>query len=260
LAENTVHVADYLYRYYDPLTGRWPSRDPIEEEGGINLYGFVGNSPSIWFDYLGLAKLTVNINRYSRTEEAIYSVVTISSDDTEVDKFCCLPKSFLGIERGTSETENLLDEGIHKSSFNLENSPQFGPKNPTGGGLTSIAGRVAKHGGRWPISIPEKPEGMNQSDYENAVNNEFRTGDGGDNLHAGPTKNHSSGCVLLGTCMTENGQFATYQGSLEDDLNFKASVACAKRKNNGISIITKVSKLPTITKGPVIPRALPVSP
>jgi RHS repeat-associated protein len=40
IAENAVHVADYLYRYYDPQTGRWPSRDLIEEEGGINLYGF----------------------------------------------------------------------------------------------------------------------------------------------------------------------------------------------------------------------------
>jgi RHS repeat-associated protein len=36
-------VAYYGYRYYDPKTGRWPSRDPIEEEGGVNLYGFVGN-------------------------------------------------------------------------------------------------------------------------------------------------------------------------------------------------------------------------
>jgi RHS repeat-associated protein len=34
----------YGYRYYDPVTGRWPSRDPIEEEGGVNLYGFVGNN------------------------------------------------------------------------------------------------------------------------------------------------------------------------------------------------------------------------
>ena len=38
-----VHVAYYGYRYYDPLTGRWPSRDPIGEKGGKNLYGFVGN-------------------------------------------------------------------------------------------------------------------------------------------------------------------------------------------------------------------------
>jgi hypothetical protein len=44
----------YLYRYYDPVTGRWPSRDPIEEEGGINLYGFVGNDGIDWLDYLGL--------------------------------------------------------------------------------------------------------------------------------------------------------------------------------------------------------------
>jgi len=55
LAEKTVHVADYLYRYYDPLTGRWPSRDPIEEGGGVNLYGFVGNDGVGRCDYLGLS-------------------------------------------------------------------------------------------------------------------------------------------------------------------------------------------------------------
>jgi RHS repeat-associated protein len=44
----------YGYRWYDPLTGRWPSRDPIEEEGGLNLYGFVGNDGIRFFDFLGL--------------------------------------------------------------------------------------------------------------------------------------------------------------------------------------------------------------
>jgi RHS repeat-associated protein len=48
-------VAYYGYRYYDPVTGRWPSRDPIEEEGGINLYGFVGNSGVNTYDVLGNA-------------------------------------------------------------------------------------------------------------------------------------------------------------------------------------------------------------
>ncbi len=48
-------VACYGYRYYDPLTGRWPSRDPIEEEGGLNLYGFVGNDGVSRWDFLGLA-------------------------------------------------------------------------------------------------------------------------------------------------------------------------------------------------------------
>ena len=27
----------YGYRYYSPSLGRWISRDPIEEEGGVNL-------------------------------------------------------------------------------------------------------------------------------------------------------------------------------------------------------------------------------
>ncbi len=47
-------VAFYGYRYYDPVSGRWPSRDPIEEAGGVNLHGFVRNNGISWIDFLGL--------------------------------------------------------------------------------------------------------------------------------------------------------------------------------------------------------------
>jgi len=47
-------VVYYGYRYYDPVTGRWPSRDPIGERGGINLYGMVGNDAVEYWDFLGL--------------------------------------------------------------------------------------------------------------------------------------------------------------------------------------------------------------
>ena len=47
-----------VYRYYDPMTGRWPSRDPIEEAGGENLYGFVGNDGVIRIDRLGMCILS----------------------------------------------------------------------------------------------------------------------------------------------------------------------------------------------------------
>jgi len=40
----------YGYRYYNPSTGRWPNRDPLEERGGVNLYGFVKNDPLTKFD------------------------------------------------------------------------------------------------------------------------------------------------------------------------------------------------------------------
>ncbi|MDZ4744162.1 MAG: RHS repeat-associated core domain-containing protein, partial [Verrucomicrobiota bacterium] len=39
-----------LYRAYDADTGRWISRDPIGENGGINLYGYVANNPVNWVD------------------------------------------------------------------------------------------------------------------------------------------------------------------------------------------------------------------
>jgi len=47
----------YGYRFYDPVTGRWPSRDPIGEWGGLNLYGFVGNDGVGMWDILGLSEL-----------------------------------------------------------------------------------------------------------------------------------------------------------------------------------------------------------
>ncbi len=44
------------HRYYDPGTGRFVTRDPIGYEGGINLYGYVGNSPTGWIDPDGLKR------------------------------------------------------------------------------------------------------------------------------------------------------------------------------------------------------------
>ncbi len=44
----------YGHRYYEPELGRFINRDPIEEDGGLNLYGFVGNNPVNFYDYLGM--------------------------------------------------------------------------------------------------------------------------------------------------------------------------------------------------------------
>ena len=43
----------YGYRYYNPETSRWLSRDPIEEAGGNNLYAFINNDAVNRWDYLG---------------------------------------------------------------------------------------------------------------------------------------------------------------------------------------------------------------
>ena len=43
----------YNYRHYNLTDGRWINRDPIAEQGGINLYGFVRNKVTLYCDYLG---------------------------------------------------------------------------------------------------------------------------------------------------------------------------------------------------------------
>ncbi len=48
----------YGYRFYNPETGRCPSRDPIGERGGINLYAFVDNDSVNGVDFLGLEEIT----------------------------------------------------------------------------------------------------------------------------------------------------------------------------------------------------------
>jgi RHS repeat-associated protein len=52
-------VMYYGYRFYDPETGRWLSRDPIEEMGGVNLYGFCFNNTLSYIDRLGNEPLQI---------------------------------------------------------------------------------------------------------------------------------------------------------------------------------------------------------
>ncbi len=48
----------YGYRYYSPQLMRWLNRDPIEEEGGVNLYTMCRNCPLSMSDALGLATIS----------------------------------------------------------------------------------------------------------------------------------------------------------------------------------------------------------
>ncbi|NVN92198.1 MAG: hypothetical protein HXX11_16570 [Desulfuromonadales bacterium] len=52
--DDNTGLVYYGYRFYKPDIGRWISRDPIRERGGLNLYGFVNNDPINTIDPLGL--------------------------------------------------------------------------------------------------------------------------------------------------------------------------------------------------------------
>ena len=52
--DDTTDLIYYGFRYYSPSLGRFLNRDPIAEEGGLNLHGFVNNNSVNLWDYLGL--------------------------------------------------------------------------------------------------------------------------------------------------------------------------------------------------------------
>jgi len=54
LAQKSGVIEYYGYRDYDAASGRWTARDPIAEQGGLNLYGMVGNDAVGDIDYLGM--------------------------------------------------------------------------------------------------------------------------------------------------------------------------------------------------------------
>ena len=59
----------YKYRHYKADYGRWLGRDPIEEDGGLNVYSFVENSSLDNWDILGLQRITTILKKKSRDFE-----------------------------------------------------------------------------------------------------------------------------------------------------------------------------------------------
>ena len=55
--DSELDLVYYNYRHYSPSLGRFLSRDPIAEQGGLNLYAFVGNKTSSNIDRLGRSML-----------------------------------------------------------------------------------------------------------------------------------------------------------------------------------------------------------
>lgn len=108
-----------LYRAYDPVTGRWLSRDPIGEDGGINLYGYVSNNPINFRDPLGLSPAGAAqdfLDQYNNMREANWK----NSDKY----FHCMAncnaakrgKSGYDTAKALSEAREWFDENVKRDS------------------------------------------------------------------------------------------------------------------------------------------------
>jgi RHS repeat-associated protein len=68
--DDETDLVMYPRRPYGPSAGRWTARDPVGENGGKNLYGFVGNDPVNEVDLLGEKILNLRVNGKGESEMA----------------------------------------------------------------------------------------------------------------------------------------------------------------------------------------------
>jgi RHS repeat-associated protein len=99
------------YRAYDPRTGRWLSRDPIEEAGGVNLYAYVDANPINYYDSLGLCAADPNkCKNLAEKIEALRNELAKRSYDLKVDKLNLPPTGpSMTIESHEDKFEEIQD-------------------------------------------------------------------------------------------------------------------------------------------------------
>jgi RHS repeat-associated protein len=85
----------YGFRSYSPELGRWVNRDPIEERGGVNLYGMVGNDAVNRWDLLGMY-VEVTYNRAAKSiivrDVDTGATLTLKNVFSGNGRSCCRPE------------------------------------------------------------------------------------------------------------------------------------------------------------------------
>jgi RHS repeat-associated protein len=112
---------NYGYRYYDPKTGRWLSRDPIGERGGLNLYGFTYNTPTDSIDVLGREPVTIAIIAAT----AIYGMIVggaaihdvqLEAEAAEANRRHAERLAELGLENGANAAQRESAENVRRAA------------------------------------------------------------------------------------------------------------------------------------------------
>ena len=101
------------FRYYDPVVGRFVSKDPIRLQGGINLHEYAPN-PTVWVDPFGLTSAApptitaAEITSRTRTQIQDWAkqkgLIPVKQDSTGEDVKCpSASKQRLRLDRGHTD-------------------------------------------------------------------------------------------------------------------------------------------------------------
>ena len=91
----------YGLRYYNPSTGRWANRDPIEEAGGLNSYSFINNKSPCLYDVIGAAPGDLYGTHEAALESARAFIYNLAVKDREDGA-----RKIQGLNRGTPDSSD----------------------------------------------------------------------------------------------------------------------------------------------------------
>ena len=121
---------------YKTASGRheWPSRDPIQEGGGINVYAFLGNNPTILVDSYGMAPQSQGPFFYVALFDGHYdtqAAITFHSGYSQNGKNRCPNCKNVKLAQIVSTIqESLGDAIIHSRKWRLDTDSSHTPWYP----------------------------------------------------------------------------------------------------------------------------------
>jgi RHS repeat-associated protein len=251
----TTALLYYGYRWLKPDWNTWTSRDPIEENGGMNLYGFVGNDGVNWVDLLGLADINVEIIRQYLEWETI-GTFTATPTDEKVKKCCgSVTGQTLELKKGNYE----VADGRGNKNYPIYEGERDGFYSPSSN--TSINGQQRWLNKNYPNSNGSQralvPGTIGENNINVISNNPKRLGQssfGGTRMHHGQSSQSSEGCPIVG-CNMKKGEITNSRYSdIEKGKKFpghyfdkKDSIAKAIELNTLVECVQKsLKRRPTI--------------
>ncbi len=152
----------YGFRYYNPSTGCWLSRDPIEENGGFNLYGMVDNDAVNLTDILGLIILIEGDDSFKQGVEQ--NLEKIKNSDPVLSKLVEALRTttkathrILKLDKGYSY--NIADNSVRKTIS--ADDPEVSTNtyyNICGNGNDPVASLAHELHHAWELGIKLPPE------------------------------------------------------------------------------------------------------
>lgn len=108
--------------FYDPNTGSFLSRDPIEERGGENLYGFVRNDGVNSVDYLGLDFIAAG----SRPLQGVLGIIGGEGKPANHMSISYFREDVSGKAKVNDEFSTIPEGAQRGAGFELESTPGYG--------------------------------------------------------------------------------------------------------------------------------------